>query len=75
LENPEPDYKGRVEGYRCSTLAECIKKHWANSREIPWKNNNHPKPPSQKKIKEVINSAAKLGELPEFLISIGRPKN
>lgn len=73
IKNPEPDYKRKIENYRSSTLAECIRRNWANSEKIPWENNNYPVTPSLKKIQATIKSAVNNTRLPAFLLGY-KPK-
>lgn len=73
IKNPEPDYKLKIENYRSSTLAECVKNNWGNSEKIQWRNNNFPDVPSLIKIQRTIKTAVDKKILPSFLLG-GKPK-
>jgi hypothetical protein len=80
LNNPEPEYRDKVDRYRSNTLAECIKNNWFERRrpdptEIgftikeDWENcAYYPEAPSQEIIKKAIRTGVKSKDLPEFLL-------
>jgi hypothetical protein len=83
LDNPEPDYKGKVECYRSNTMAECIRKSWFTRKrndpvqelmtiteyweEGPYHPYYHEDPPLQNRIQDAVKVGVKFKRLPKFL--------
>lgn len=85
LNNPDPDFKGRVEGYRSATLGAYIRETWyertkrdPSGKGFPvkekWENQEFTDVPCIDAVKDYLKWGVEQGELPKFLFKRGAPK-